>query len=467
MQRAGFPAVWGGLVGKRDRPEDEAGPITWLRGYSNFLTPQLGLTSADTWAAVSLVIRNLLLNWVVIIPVLCLVLIALKLFAGGVAVYARYEPPSCTSILYQVGLPAMILLMISLTFATRHRPTRGTSRTTQKWVLIGELLPAVGAGILFTFALASPCTETFVRNNGTFPLINLTLVPGMIVAGFVAYTVSWILARPRWRNAKDFFLDWLAWAAAGAVYGVMIAIGIKLYAARIPHDGFWPFVPKETILLIFGVPWLLATQLVAEMLFVGLTSWEDKSDGDREWLARAAGWFLVAIVGWALFMSLVFIGSRLVENIYGQLSAWLVAGGAGAIVAWLGKSSATQAKGKPSTRTRLIANIALALAGPIFLAALIVGLSALIDQILFGRPFLQMEAFRGLLAMTIPPLARRAGAAFGAGHPALHRMGSLETHQHQPLLAACALSQPACVRVSRRIQPDARNGPKPLHRFRG
>jgi hypothetical protein len=402
VERAGFPAVWAGLVGKRDRPENEAAPIAWLRSYSNFLTPQLGLTSADTWAAIALVLRNLFLNWLVIIPVLCFVLVVLKLFAGGIAVYSRYNPASCETVLYQTGLPAILLLIASLAFATRHRPTRSMSQVTQTQVLIFELLPAVVAGILFTFALSSPCTETFVRNEQSFPWIGLPLLPGLVLAGVVTYVVSWFLALPRWRSAKDFFGDLLAWAVAGAAYGAMIATGIKLFFLLVPPEGFWPFIPNESFLLVFGVPWLLLTQLVAEMLFVGLTSWEDKSDGDREWLARTAGWFLVAIFGWALLMTLVFVGTHLVGSIYGQVKAWLVAGGAGAIVAWLGKSSATQAKGKPNTWTQLIANIALAIAGPVFLGALIIGLSALIDASLFGRQFVQLPTFSASVSATLP-----------------------------------------------------------------
>ena len=42
------------------KPEPE--PIEHLRNYSNYLTPKLGLLSADTWTLVAIVIRNLLLN---------------------------------------------------------------------------------------------------------------------------------------------------------------------------------------------------------------------------------------------------------------------------------------------------------------------------------------------------------------------------------------------------------------------
>lgn len=53
-------------------PEPE--PLRHLRDYSNFVTPRTGLLSADTWSFVVIYIRNLLLNWVVLIPLLASVL---------------------------------------------------------------------------------------------------------------------------------------------------------------------------------------------------------------------------------------------------------------------------------------------------------------------------------------------------------------------------------------------------------
>ena len=52
-------------------------PIHHLRLYSNYLTPRKGLLSEDTWRAVTIIIRNLLLTWAVLLPFLfAVVLIA-------------------------------------------------------------------------------------------------------------------------------------------------------------------------------------------------------------------------------------------------------------------------------------------------------------------------------------------------------------------------------------------------------
>ncbi|MCU1228596.1 MAG: hypothetical protein JWO97_1480 [Acidobacteria bacterium] len=44
-----------------DPLEPEVKPLTWLRKFSNYLTPRLGLNSGDTWAFAGSYLRNLLL----------------------------------------------------------------------------------------------------------------------------------------------------------------------------------------------------------------------------------------------------------------------------------------------------------------------------------------------------------------------------------------------------------------------
>src|SRR5580693_2876846 len=79
--RSGFVTLIANLTGRPRGPDVEPPEISWLRAYSNYLTPQLGIASADTWAAVAISVRNLLLNWLIIIPVVCLLLLALKIVA--------------------------------------------------------------------------------------------------------------------------------------------------------------------------------------------------------------------------------------------------------------------------------------------------------------------------------------------------------------------------------------------------
>jgi len=120
IARSGFPAVWSKLVGRRDHPDEEPGEISWLRAYSNYLTPKLGLFSADTWAAAALYVRNLILNWLVILPALCLLLFAIKLGTVGAFWLSDPEQDGWLAALAVLGTLLMIWV---LRFETRNRPT--------------------------------------------------------------------------------------------------------------------------------------------------------------------------------------------------------------------------------------------------------------------------------------------------------------------------------------------------------
>jgi hypothetical protein len=78
-----YSEIWASLVGRPDSPDREPASVRWLRSYSNYLTPRIGFKSMDTWTALALSICNLLLNWILIVPVVCALVLLLKLI--GVA----------------------------------------------------------------------------------------------------------------------------------------------------------------------------------------------------------------------------------------------------------------------------------------------------------------------------------------------------------------------------------------------
>src|SRR6266853_2388365 len=49
-------------------------PIRWLRRYSNYLTPQKGFLTGDTWVAVAIWFRNTFLNQLILVSILFLLL---------------------------------------------------------------------------------------------------------------------------------------------------------------------------------------------------------------------------------------------------------------------------------------------------------------------------------------------------------------------------------------------------------
>src|SRR6266699_2458193 len=230
VARTGFGSLWPKLLDVRARPEEEPGEIAWLRRYSNYLTPKLGIGSADAWTVVAIFIRNLVLNWLVLLPVLCGTLLLLKLVAVGVAWLGKYPPDGCTPgvplVLAAIGL---VLLVAAVHFATRRRPSRTRQGATQPEFLIGDLLPAGLSGLMFTLALAVPCAHHYALPLPLFSWSGGSLVSFGVAAGVAAYGLGWLLALPRSRGRANFGLDFLAWTAAGAVYGALLGLGVYVH----------------------------------------------------------------------------------------------------------------------------------------------------------------------------------------------------------------------------------------------
>jgi hypothetical protein len=55
-------------------------PIHHLRLFSNYLTPKKGALSADTWRAITIISRNLVLTWLILLPLLFAVVVAGQLY---------------------------------------------------------------------------------------------------------------------------------------------------------------------------------------------------------------------------------------------------------------------------------------------------------------------------------------------------------------------------------------------------
>lgn len=398
----GWSKVWASLAGKRASPDEEPTQIAWLRIYSNYLTPRLGLASGDTWAAIAICLRNLVLNWFVLLPVLGAVLLILKLLAIAIVWTSLFDPRDTWQAIVVVVL-GLLSLLLALWFSNRQRPSHGRSRATQGDFFKWDLAPGWLAALLFTFAMAFPAAEVFTEDR----LIGSDGISGggialLAAAAAALYAASWLLACPR--RARSLIADFAWWTASGLVFGVLMALGIYLYFAA-PTAGVWPFQPREILLLTFAVPWVIVSGLLAEMIFVGLNRDTVGSDADREWLGRAAGTYLLVALAWPIAMCLVFVGSTLADQLYHQVRDWIVAGGisAGAVTAFLGKNSGTPANGEAKTKTGLSLNVILAIAATVFAVVLVIGLSALLDHVLFGEPLTKTAMFNAFVSQGATP----------------------------------------------------------------
>lgn len=358
----------GAVAALAARPEPgltpEPRPVHRLREYSNYLSPRLGILSADTWVLGATYVRNLLLNWLVLIPVLIAVLAVPRLL---VALYG-VKPGSAVwpGLLLAAGF---LLNVLALAYVGYERPSHRALRRKDRQEGRGQgeflgrcLAPLVGSALLFTIYWS----WRGVRGVSGLEWVWFAVFGVVLhVTAFCVY--SWCLRR----------LDrvgLIVIAGSGALGGL---------AAAVLADAVLPYIEEVQLLApTLAVPLVLGAVLVAATLFVGLAS-RRTSDEDREWWARSGAWILIAIVGWAGPTALVIWGPWLIDQAKTAIAS--VGGLAAVVTIGLGGSARTPAA-PDAKKARGIVGVVLdkapMLAAPVLAVCVAIFLSLATDWLL-------------------------------------------------------------------------------------
>jgi hypothetical protein len=429
--QSGYAAdVWPKLVGRRKDLEREPPEIEWLRAYSNYLTPRLGLFSADTWTAVALYIRNLILNWLVILPAACLLLLLVKAITIAMFWLSGLGHYYVTVGFVLVGMASIIW---ALGIALRNRPSCNPCRSDE---MDGDAAPSpaaedrlrdegVGkrpgideAGFLWRCLLPALIAALFLslyfkaRSSVLADWHLSSTALAATITGVAIYALAWVVAWPpttcrRHKGqplVRHYWLrDFFDWIVAGGVYGAIIGVGVYLLAKHdvsllIGRVLVSPEASKFLIAFIYGVPWIITAQLTAEMIFVGLSNWQPLSDGDREWFGRSTGWFTVAAIMWFAVTFLVLIGGHLVWDLVARydsakIGSVLLAAASGLFSTLGGKSDKSSATEQAARKSASLMKTLLPLAAIVFLVLLGLAISALMDYLLFDTSLIESALF--------------------------------------------------------------------------
>ncbi|HXU47128.1 MAG TPA: patatin-like phospholipase family protein, partial [Thermoanaerobaculia bacterium] len=142
----------GGRVPGARKLQPEPAPLDYMRNFSNYLTPKLGVLSADSWTLISIFLRNLYVYWLVLVPLLLAVLVVPRLYVAVCTAknIVPWGPPLSLPFLdapaYLLPDGLFVLGSLLMTFALGYigwnRPSGGR-RSTTRGFLLACLLPLV------------------------------------------------------------------------------------------------------------------------------------------------------------------------------------------------------------------------------------------------------------------------------------------------------------------------------------
>lgn len=353
----------------------EPSPVGYLRTYCGYLTPGMSVLSLGTWTIAATLFRNMMLIWLVLIPVLAAVLMIPRFYLSLLA-WAYSSNSSTSSIPLVVGA---VLLSWTAAYIAANIPSGTTARRGQGKFLKFCLLPFIlGLACLTIYwAAESGHTERGDLSSGLADFVRFGVVVQLLA--WVGYTLwlrtPWGLGRPPSYTPAGsvitFVSNLLVVVMAGAIGGAVLWLLATKIFARVGNS-----------LVVFAAlapPLLLFTLLLATTVFIGMVGrWTD--DDDQEWWQRCNAWFLLSGVVWALVSAVVLFGPELTTTPLSK--SWLTSiGGAAGVITFVWGRIALPAFSSSAFMAQVARVGLLAIAG-IFTIVLLLTISVLTTHVL-------------------------------------------------------------------------------------
>ncbi|PWC54602.1 patatin-like phospholipase family protein [Azospirillum sp. TSO22-1] len=407
-----------------------------LRELTNFLTPEVGAASVDTWTGVVLYIRNVLLNWGVFLPALMcaallpnlvargmdglegarggaplalsvlLLLVGLAAYAAGLYRACRYlpshriggpplQPPRGTA-LEPKGRAHVVIISCAMVWAFACALFLGSVSGTNWFGAAVVDLPSVLPGASWVadrcasfkcltmpskdaIAAAGVTLPPLLTPDGPDPRGPLAVWLGVLTwcASMAAYLAAWWRARGEDPGA---FRSWnlLSWTLS-SVFGALLLTGGCLVLWRV--GPVWQF----DALAALGPVWVAVACLAQASLHSGIRRQRPDGDDDREWIARVSAVCLQLTAAWGLLAAACLLLPRFLWD--GQTTlAWSSSAVAAAstLFSAFGGSSAWSKAGKVMTLCGASLKIALSVAAAVGIAGLLALFSRLQVNVLIG-----------------------------------------------------------------------------------
>lgn len=398
----------------RSNEPTEAEPVSYLRRFSNYLTPRVGAFSADTWTMATTYLRNLLLNQAILVLALAAMLVVPRVVV--LASWGVHELDSSDWISLGCGI-AFLAVAVILTACNQLQIMVPRHRGDAPWyarqpgILAGVVLPvfmaAWLAGLWMWFSRAAG--EFFLNDwladqwswydglNDLY-LEQFEPVAWALLAGII-YLLIWIagvglltLFVHRRKGApvavagKTRMLRAVLLAAlpAGAVGGFLLwgvaSLSLALEGALVPA-GYAVKSPWHLLhVTVWGAPAITIAFLLTAVVHIGLMG-RAFPEALRQWWSRLGAWLLIWAVTWLGIFGMALYGPVLLV-IFGTVVCTALGGGW--LLSTIGGVLVGRRNGDGETATPPVWRRAVIAAAPYvfivgMLAAIALGVHALLD----------------------------------------------------------------------------------------
>jgi hypothetical protein len=325
--------------------EAQDDPMRFLRDYSNYLAPKVGIFSADFWSIFAVWIRNMFLNLLILIPFLASLVAAAIVIAPWAA-----KGPRGGNELY-LGAAAFLLLGIAVVASginLRAIATRQFSRnedqatSNPKGAPVKLTVVSILLAVLAIFYCHWQPEKNFfgVAPAWFFFFIGLLILLATMQAsgGFLkCFRFTHKIPGLAW-----FHLLWMP--VLGAAFGAVSFCGALMAIGGV--NQMYP--------VIWGPPLILLSLTVTVSFHVGLMG-ADFPDSSREWLARIAAQLMIAMSFWLLFFWIAVYGPFAMAWLglhYGGTTIALILAWVGSTAFGVGAGTGPSTGGRPDDEKR-------------------------------------------------------------------------------------------------------------------
>ena len=341
--------------------DPEPQPIRHLREYTSYLSPRYGFT-LDTLTLLSIVMRNMILNWLILVPVVmalfCLPEILYDFSYGWAFAHANSGEGWFRAVM---GSAILCIIFSSATAVWRQArpqykagasdPDKGGSIFLEVWLFAVPIL--VSAWLLGEASAWAYISKTLNGNQWTVLRLARYLV---FYTAIPPLAMSIVRLRQFWQrngtNPTTFHkhdgsgrLAWgrLVWSFVAPLFVAALAAFLLAECAlrlapNLIEANRWHLVIGHKF-VVLAIPIVFGVMMLSSTMLTGLLT-QIEQEEEREWWARAGGLLFSCLLYWVALNGIAFFARNWLHFIHASILG-AVGLGAGGVASAAGLSAAT------------------------------------------------------------------------------------------------------------------------------